>query len=392
MINIKHKFQFTVSQMFEPFFALQTLTDPDSRIHTGWKRRALQRIPASFHKKFTQLGGSPFLWPMVSDCLLSFPVALPFEEMISRLLRLPIADFQKTIFFGTFHEPAVVSALLTGRSDLFETVTRVSKAKKEWLGFIGLYPVDKKSPLFAGLESLLRTPKEFQKILAELLQIFWESDFKETWDRLYASLERSKDEKERLFQSCSLDEFARLALLRVEIDERRGLLQAVRGGYKLPLREVASVQIIPSAFNDKRHWTTYEGDPAGIVAYFPYFDPAISLEWKVGTPARLSAEAERDPALIFKALGDTTRYAMVSLLAKRPLTSADLAKTLALSRPTVSHHIHVLREAGLLEEKLQGNAVLLSLRREVLESLSELATRKLFRSSEEVRLTKTRKK
>src|SRR6185295_9015675 len=99
--------------------------------------------------------------------------------------------------------------------------------------FIGLYPASKNSPLFAGLEFLLRAPKEFQKTLVDLLELFWISDFKETWNVLSDDLEKSCEEKERLFQSCSLEEFVRLALLRIEVDEKKRLIKAVRGGYVL---------------------------------------------------------------------------------------------------------------------------------------------------------------
>jgi DNA-binding transcriptional ArsR family regulator len=392
MNNIKLKFQFVTSAVFEPFFALQTLTDKESRIHEQWKRKALLRLPSSFHKKFTLIGGSPYIWPAIPDTLQDAPLSAPFEEIISRIAQLPEQDLQKAIFFGILHEPGPVNNLLSGRADLFQTISRISKAKHEWLAFMGLYPATKNSPLFAGLEFLLRTPKEFQKILVDLLEMFWVADFKETWNVLYEELEKSREEKERLFQSCSLEEFARFALLRVEVDEKKRLLKAVRGGYVLPFNRLSAVYVIPSAFNDKRHWTCSEKDPKQVIAYFPYFDPAISLSW-ISRPSETEiAEPEKDPALIFKALGDTTRYAMVSLLARGPLTSSDLATELGISRPTVSHHIHVLRDAGLLEEKIQGNAAVLSVRREILEHLSDLTIGKLFDSTEKIDLRKTRTK
>ncbi len=392
MINIKQKFQFIASPFFEPFFALQALTDKESRIHEQWKRRALLRLPSSFQKKFTLIGGSPYIWPAIPDTLQDPPLSAPFEEIISAIAELPPQDLQKAIFSGILHEPGPVKNLLSGRSDLFQTISKISKTKHEWLAFIGLYPASKNSPLFAGLEFLLRVPKEFQKILVDLLEMFWVSDFKETWTVLYEELEKSREEKERLFQSCSLEEFARLALLRIEVDEKKRLLKAVRGGYVLPFNHLSAAYIIPSAFNDKRHWTCSDEHPKEVIAYFPYFDPAISLNWISKPSDSEIAEPERDPALIFKALGDTTRYAIVSLLARGPITSTDLAKKLGVSRPTVSHHIHVLRDAGLLEEKIQGNAAVLSLRREVLEQLSEITIRRLFDSTEKIDLRKTRTK
>ncbi|HEY4490804.1 MAG TPA: metalloregulator ArsR/SmtB family transcription factor [Acidobacteriota bacterium] len=392
MIYIKSKFAFEISPWFETFFALQVLTDEDSRIHQDWKQQALDRLPAAFHKKFAAIGGSPYLWPVIADTLLDLPLSLPFESRLSHLAQLPADDLKRIIFYGTFHETGPVNQLLSGRYDLLQTITRVSKTKREWLAFIGLYPQKKNAPLFQGLDMLLRSPAEFQRIAVDLLEMFWSKEFKQTWSLLHPKLEHSREEKERLFQSCSLQEFMRLALLRVELDEPKHVLRATRGGYSLPLKHLAGAIILPSAFNDKRHWTTYEDDPKALVAYFPYFDPAISLKRIYPAGQTEPEEPELDPALILKALGDTTRYAMVSLLAKEPMTSADIATTMSLSRPTISHHIHVLREAGLLEEKVRGNMVLLSLRRHVLENLSDLITRKLFQPQEEIQMKKTRNK
>jgi len=166
-------------------------------------------------------------------------------------------------------------------------------------------------------------------------------------------------------------------------------MRAIRGGYSLPFKNLARAIVLPSAFNDKRHWTTNLQNPAAVVSYFPYFDPAISLKYVHPAGEEENIEPEADPALIFKALGDSTRYAIASLLANTPSSSAVLAKRLQLSAATVSHHVHVLREAGLLLEKPQGNTVLIELNRELLEHLSDLVIDRFFRS-EPVDLKRTR--
>ena len=66
------------------------------------------------------------------------------------------------------------------------------------------------------------------------------------------------------------------------------------------------------------------------------------------------------------------------MLATAPRTAADLCRALEMSRPTMSHHVHALREAGLLDELREGGGVLLTLRREVLEQLSAATISKLF--------------
>ena len=50
----------------------------------------------------------------------------------------------------------------------------------------------------------------------------------------------------------------------------------------------------------------------------------------------------------FKALGDPTRLAILEAIGRRPRTVGDLAELFGLAQPTVSNHVRVLREAGLI--------------------------------------------
>ncbi|HLI65151.1 MAG TPA: metalloregulator ArsR/SmtB family transcription factor [Caulobacteraceae bacterium] len=54
------------------------------------------------------------------------------------------------------------------------------------------------------------------------------------------------------------------------------------------------------------------------------------------------------------ALGDPTRQAIVERLAERPHAVGALASRLPVSRPAVSQHLRVLKEAGLVEETRSG--------------------------------------
>jgi len=62
-------------------------------------------------------------------------------------------------------------------------------------------------------------------------------------------------------------------------------------------------------------------------------------------------------APVLAALADPVRLRLVSMLAAAPEGSAcgcDLEAPLGLSQPTVSHHLKVLREAGLIEGERRG--------------------------------------
>jgi predicted transcriptional regulator len=72
----------------------------------------------------------------------------------------------------------------------------------------------------------------------------------------------------------------------------------------------------------------------------------------------------------FKALGDEKRLKIVGLLAQKPLCVEEMAAILDLSAATVSHHLHKLAEAGLVEASAEGYYNVYSLRAETLREMS----------------------
>ncbi len=55
------------------------------------------------------------------------------------------------------------------------------------------------------------------------------------------------------------------------------------------------------------------------------------------------------------ALGDRTRRTIFTRLARRPCAVGELARELPISRPAVSQHLKVLKEAGLVTDRPDGN-------------------------------------
>jgi DNA-binding transcriptional ArsR family regulator len=56
----------------------------------------------------------------------------------------------------------------------------------------------------------------------------------------------------------------------------------------------------------------------------------------------------------WEALGDPTRLAIVTCLAERPRAVGELAQELPISRPAVSQHLKVLKDAGLVSDRPVG--------------------------------------
>ena len=64
-----------------------------------------------------------------------------------------------------------------------------------------------------------------------------------------------------------------------------------------------------------------------------------------------TALASGDP---FDALGDPHRRAIVELLSEHPRSVREIADTLPISRPAVSRHLRLLKEAGLVADEAVG--------------------------------------
>lgn len=58
---------------------------------------------------------------------------------------------------------------------------------------------------------------------------------------------------------------------------------------------------------------------------------------------------------VFKALADPTRRAIFERLAASPAAVSVLAAALPVSRPAVSQHLRVLRDAGLVSQRSEGS-------------------------------------
>lgn len=80
-------------------------------------------------------------------------------------------------------------------------------------------------------------------------------------------------------------------------------------------------------------------------------------------------EVATEVASNIKALSDPTRLAILLRLARDPASVTELARQFNLSQPTVSAHVQILRDAGLLEERTVGRSARLSASEEALHNM-----------------------
>ena len=77
----------------------------------------------------------------------------------------------------------------------------------------------------------------------------------------------------------------------------------------------------------------------------------------------------------FKALGDSTRREILGLLRHGEMTAGDLAEQFDMTKPSMSHHFAVLKEADLITSRRDGQQIWYGLNTTVVQDLMAWAVR-----------------
>ncbi|MGH4032992.1 ArsR/SmtB family transcription factor [Actinomycetota bacterium Odt1-20B] len=92
----------------------------------------------------------------------------------------------------------------------------------------------------------------------------------------------------------------------------------------------------------------------------------------------LGEEQAVELAKVFKALGDPVRLRLLSMIASREggeICVCDLTPAFDLSQPTISHHLKLLRQAGLIDCERRGTWVYYWLLPQTTDKLAGILTR-----------------
>ena len=72
---------------------------------------------------------------------------------------------------------------------------------------------------------------------------------------------------------------------------------------------------------------------------------------------------------IFKALNDETRRDILELLRKQEMTAGDIADQFHISKPSISHHLDILKHADLVTSEKKGQFVVYSLNTTIVDDI-----------------------
>ena len=72
---------------------------------------------------------------------------------------------------------------------------------------------------------------------------------------------------------------------------------------------------------------------------------------------------------VFKALNDVTRREILELLKDKELQAGEIASQFSISKPSISHHLDILKQADLIASEKKGQFVIYSINTSIMEDV-----------------------
>ncbi len=297
-----------VSPRFELPLALWSVLSGKAKRHADWRRASRARLTPDFHRAMAALGDCPELWILFFDAAGPRRPEREINELLSAIRRRPAGDLAQTLLSTLLHSDVIGARLFRREIAPAAALAALPRRKREWLGFMGLYPYDADRPMAKAVARMIGDPEGFRRDALLALDSFARDVFAADWRRLLPQLERSATATVPLLRDGDWLTIGRELGLNIEFDLARRRMRALRGGYALPFADIGEVVFLPSAFNELQFWTVLEHTSGETDPLIPYLDPAIRLSLQATSVG--AAASPRDVALVFRALGDATRFAM----------------------------------------------------------------------------------
>ena len=291
----------------------------------AWLADAKAKMPAEIKESWVWLTEAE-LCIHVASVVVDRPNIRNSADLVAALESMPPDQVMRKIFDAP-ENAALVDQALHGDSKAFVTLAEALPDHKR-----------------ESRIEVLRDPKQTVARLLDVLR-WWAEIFGPIEDRITAILERD-------YEGRAAD---RATLAPIDLIEKttNGIRWLQEGG-------IRRVILAPSYFSRPYNFLM-SADDWRLFGY-PVSDEAIEESDPLSAPQAV--------VRLHRALGDETRLRILKLLAGRDLYLTEIAQQLALSKPTIKHHLALLRSAGLVTITESGTVVYYSLRRNRLDDAS----------------------
>ncbi len=331
---------FRTSVIFEMLLSLHAIAYPRPQ-HEGWAESTKGRLSPQLLKEVELFHSERFLRGLfLGELAIDYPDHHDVEGFLTYLRKMAVEEF---LFY------------VLGRIVPREEIKDLPWTEEELEGAISAHLPEgwAKKWVTPGLPEVLSDPEGYRARIAGLWQGYWEEFFREDWPSYREAWERSIKEKE-----------ARLS--------REEPLDFVRGlsGHKdippleiPPGRDLEEIILIPSCFAPR----------AQGLMFFGYGSITVLYDCEMTEERREALKRTAEEIVsVAKALDDITRLEILRLIAQEEsIYGQKIASICSISQPSVSRHLRILRDAGLIEERRMDNRIGYNICWEVVERFSK---------------------
>jgi DNA-binding transcriptional ArsR family regulator len=385
--------QCRASARLELFLAAWSLASDRAQLHSEWRHQGRRALPGTYWAAEAALGGTAEIWLLAAAAPGAAPLDLTPIELVHRIERRPAGAVLTAMLAALLGDPGLARRVAVGGITLPRALASLPHPRLLALSSMNFEPSNPDHPLWVALSRFVADPPAGQRALVSGLEAFRETLFEPLWHPLAEAEAKRAASMAAEIGNGDWSGLGHRLGLGVEFDIKAGAIRQVTGGARSDMARLGKLMFLPSSFNEP-HWWFIDQEGEHSTAWLPFLDSRLGPEpahddgfpqgeplepiKRSGSARSRLATTGSDVALIFRALGDATRFAMAHLLARRAMPAVELARQLHLSKPTVTHHLHFLRDAGLIEEQGDSGRKLLGLRRDALEALSSRTIQRLF--------------
>lgn len=328
---------FLVSPLYDMFVSLSTMVHPGER-HDAWASEIKRDISPQMREE------ADYFYTLFENRLVELAVDYPDHGDVEGFFRylegMAPEDF---IFYATGRvtSPSEIAGMSSHPLRLLAALLKL---------YGGEHRIHDQGWRQA-LQLLATEPDNLRTRLLRLLRTYWQQSYRHQVARLRPAWEESVRERT---QSLGPD---RLIAVQERFLANRTLPPEFPEGYPLE-----KVQLVPSLFLSMSSMILY-----GYGQLIIIYDALTSDEHR-----NAMAHVQRRIVAVARALEDPTRMTILRAIAKdKEYYGSRLAAKCGITPSSISRHMRVLREAGLINEINQDNRVMYELKRDALEKFCE---------------------
>lgn len=336
--NFRSMISFQTSSIYEMMLSLGALHSPNPR-HERWARQLRPQLPQEL------LQDLDFLYSRFENGILLMELAADYSDhhdVSGFLAYVEAMSIPQFLFYvlGRLAPPEEMAGLEPSMESLLSIIP---------IAFPDGSPKTESRFRTEGFLELVAEPEAYRARMLRLWRRYWESYFAEQVNQYTHLWQESIKEKSRALAEQDAEGFVK------RLSDHPRLPDQIPQGHA-----TGEILLVPSYF--ARH----------VLMFYGYGSVTLIYDCQLTEQRREQLEILEDEIIATaKAVGDKKRLNLLRLIVDNPhLYGRELAKHCRVSQPSVSRHLRILKEAGLVAEKPVGNHITYEVRRERIEGLA----------------------